>query len=547
MADLKISELATESPLTGTELVEVVTGGVNKKTTTQDIADLGGSSGTSIPYGATSGTNTYTIAATPAVTSYTNGMLILMRVGNSSTNVVTLNFDGVGAKKLLDTAGNQAMDGYLKAGVDYLIGYNSALDSAAGAFTVINEIKHGLMNLRGVYTASGGAYPSGGGSGPSAAIRHGDTFVVSGTDTIGSLVIRTGDLLTTIVDNPGQTASNWYWYPGPSSLAALVSDTAYDATSWNGVTTIAPSKNAVRDQVELLAPLASPTFTGTPSAPTPSVTTNTTQLQTTAGVVNKLANRSTKTSAYSIVANDNQSIITVSSGSNVNITIDQMATDYFVNVVNIGAGTVTFVAGSGVTLTGITTIPGGSFGGAFVLFTSATAASVLGTDDISYAELINKPTTVPGFLITDSVNVLNTQFATVGNVGTGDDVLFTYSVPAATLGSDGEVLRIEAVGQFAASANNKRVRVKFGATTVFDSAALAVTAAMGWTVTTKIIRTAGTTQRASTVFTYDTFIITQYATAAETLSGAITTTVNGEATSNNDVTCTFWKIKKEGI
>lgn len=37
--------------------------------------------------------------------------------------------------------------------------------------------------------------------------------------------------------------------------AALVSDTAYDATSWNGVTAIAPSKNAVRDIVELLQPL----------------------------------------------------------------------------------------------------------------------------------------------------------------------------------------------------------------------------------------------------------------------------------------------------
>lgn len=46
MADLKISELATESPLAGTELVEVVTGGINKKTTTQDIADLGGGGGT---------------------------------------------------------------------------------------------------------------------------------------------------------------------------------------------------------------------------------------------------------------------------------------------------------------------------------------------------------------------------------------------------------------------------------------------------------------------------------------------------------------------
>ena len=34
--------------------------------------------------------------------------------------------------------------------------------------------------------------------------------------------------------------------------AALISDTAYDATSWNGVIAVAPSKNAVRDQMELV-------------------------------------------------------------------------------------------------------------------------------------------------------------------------------------------------------------------------------------------------------------------------------------------------------
>jgi hypothetical protein len=39
-------------------------------------------------------------------------------------------------------------------------------------------------------------------------------------------------------------------------------DTAY-ASSWNGITTIAPSKNAVYDKIELLAPIAGATFTGT--------------------------------------------------------------------------------------------------------------------------------------------------------------------------------------------------------------------------------------------------------------------------------------------
>lgn len=45
MADLKITDLSTESPIVGTELVEIVTGGVNKKTTTQDIANLSSASG----------------------------------------------------------------------------------------------------------------------------------------------------------------------------------------------------------------------------------------------------------------------------------------------------------------------------------------------------------------------------------------------------------------------------------------------------------------------------------------------------------------------
>ena len=36
------------------------------------------------------------------------------------------------------------------------------------------------------------------------------------------------------------------------SQSGTVSDIAYDATSWNGVTTIAPSKNAVRDKIETL-------------------------------------------------------------------------------------------------------------------------------------------------------------------------------------------------------------------------------------------------------------------------------------------------------
>ncbi len=51
---------------------------------------------------------------------------------------------------------------------------------------------------------------------------------------------------TSDTDKPVSTAQQ-------TAIDGKVSDTAYNATSWDGVTTIAPSKNAVRDKVEALA------------------------------------------------------------------------------------------------------------------------------------------------------------------------------------------------------------------------------------------------------------------------------------------------------
>jgi len=54
--------------------------------------------------------------------------------------------------------------------------------------------------------------------------------------------------------------------PAGTGGSASISDTAYDATSWNGVTTIAPSKNAVRDKLETMVTLDdTQTITGTKS------------------------------------------------------------------------------------------------------------------------------------------------------------------------------------------------------------------------------------------------------------------------------------------
>ncbi|MCI0353076.1 MAG: hypothetical protein L0Z53_26955, partial [Acidobacteriales bacterium] len=131
--------------------------------------------------------------------------------------------------------------------------------------------------------------------------------------------------------------------------------------------------------------------------------------------------------------------------------------------------------------------------------------------------------------------VVNTT--AVGNVGAGEDDLITFSVPANTLATNGDYLEARFFGTFAGNANNKRVRVKFGATTLFDATALAFNGA-DWSVTVTIVRTGATTQKATATFVSSSSLLvasTDYTTPAETLSGAVTIKCTGEATADNDI------------
>ncbi len=99
----------------------------------------------------------------------------------------------------------------------------------------------------------------------------------STANTFRLSMARTGDLLSWITNG----LSRKYVALGDSTGIPVGDDTAYDATTWNA-STKAPTQNAVRDKIELLAPLASPTFTSVPAAPTAAADTNTTQIATTA-------------------------------------------------------------------------------------------------------------------------------------------------------------------------------------------------------------------------------------------------------------------------
>lgn len=125
----------------------------------------------------------------------------------------------------------------------------------------------------------------------------------------------------------------------------------------------------------------------------------------------------------------------------------------------------------------------------------------------------------------------------VGNVGTGVDNLITYSVPSNTLFTDGDYIEFSFTFTFATNANNKTVKVVYGATEIYTSTAQPQNDG-SMEVKGKIIRTSATTQKIIVTATTDGTLFTDlanYTTAAETLSGAVTLKATGEATSDNDI------------
>lgn len=86
--------------------------------------------------------------------------------------------------------------------------------------------------------------------GDKAYFANGVWYKADNNDAVASVNSQTG-VVVLDTDDVGEGVTNLYFTDARARTAA-VDDTAYDATSWNGVTDIAPSKNAVRDEIEVL-------------------------------------------------------------------------------------------------------------------------------------------------------------------------------------------------------------------------------------------------------------------------------------------------------
>lgn len=94
------------------------------------------------------------------------------------------------------------------AGGDWVEYTKAARDAAIAAAVAAATI--GLWDDRGNFAANvDDAFPATGGSGESGAILKGDIWTVSVAGTINGAAVEIGDTVRALVDDPGQTASNW--------------------------------------------------------------------------------------------------------------------------------------------------------------------------------------------------------------------------------------------------------------------------------------------------------------------------------------------------
>lgn len=126
------------------------------------------------------------------------------------------------------------------------------------------------------------------------------------------------------------------------------------------------------------------------------------------------------------------------------------------------------------------------------------------------------------------------HFASVGNVGTGEDDLYSDTTAAGQLATNGDKLEAEYGGTFVSSATATReIKAYFGGTMIFDTGALSLSLSAAWTAYVSIIRVSSTVIRYMVSFTTEGAALAAYTAVGEvtglTLSGTNILKITGEA------------------
>lgn len=191
---------------------------------------------------------------------------------------------------------------------------------------------------------------------------HADTLLISGQANNSSILTsEIGGHLTIGSINGNQTLdvlSHDLLDGGLKLAGVLITSSASELNILDGATLSTTELNyvdgvtsAIQTQIDLKAPLANPTFTGTVVAPTPSLNSNSTTVATTEFVQKSALGVSTKTNDYTLLLTDAGKLIDFNSASNRTLTIPSNLSVAFpigtqIVIARYGTGTVTIAISS---------------------------------------------------------------------------------------------------------------------------------------------------------------------------------------------------------
>lgn len=178
---------------------------------------------------------------------------------------------------------------------------------------------------------------------------------------------------------------------------------------------------------------------------------------------------------------------------------------------------------------------------------NAPTFKVSGVDFVRFFTL-NQGTTWYGEKLYNSAptRVLYTNQA-LTSTATSDASLATFSVPAGTLGANGQALRIVVVGRYV-GANNGNIHLKFGATDLY-SGSTGPTSNANFAATAWVTRTGATAQLANWGINLATSTIASAialagaSSPAETLSGAVTIDFRGSVATAGTLSYDFVSVE----
>lgn len=126
------------------------------------------------------------------------------------------------------------------------------------------------------------------------------------------------------------------------------------------------------------------------------------------------------------------------------------------------------------------------------------------------------------------------HFASVGNVTTGETDLYSDTIAAGQLASNGDKLSASYGGSFVSSGTATReIKIYFAGTAIFDTGALTLSLSAAWTAYVDIIRVSSTFIRYMISFTTEGAALSAYTAVGEltglTLSNTAVLKVTGQA------------------